>query len=136
MAIAQRFLAKRYNREGFPLFDYRIYALCSDGDMMEGVSSEAASIAGHLSLGNLCWIYDNNNVSIEGHTDLAFREDVAMRFKGYGWNVQRVGMRMMASGLRNRFKTLLTMAKSVFDHRRQSHRLRRASQTGHGCSPR
>jgi transketolase len=91
MAIAQRFLAKRYNREGFPLFDYRIYALCSDGDMMEGLSSEAASIAGHLSLGNLCWIYDNNNVSIEGHTDLAFREDVAMRFKGYGWNVERVG---------------------------------------------
>jgi transketolase len=91
MAMAQRFLAERYNHEGFPLFDYRVYAVCSDGDMMEGVSSEAASIAGHLSLGNLCWIYDNNNVSIEGHTDLAFREDVATRFTAYGWNVERVG---------------------------------------------
>ena len=91
MAIAQRFLAKRYNHEEFPLIDYRVYALCSDGDMMEGVGSEAASLAGHLSLGNLCWVYDNNNISIEGHTDLAFREDVAARFRAYGWNVERVG---------------------------------------------
>jgi len=91
MAMAARFLVKRFNRPDFELFDYDVYALCSDGDMMEGVGSEAASIAGHLSLANLCWIYDNNNVTIEGHTDLAFREDVAARFLAYGWNVERVG---------------------------------------------
>ena len=91
MAMAQRFLAKHFNRPEFPVFDFKVYALCSDGDMMEGVSGEAASIAGHLSLGNLCWVYDNNNVTIEGHTDLAFREDIATRFKAYGWNVERVG---------------------------------------------
>ena len=75
----------------FELFDYDVYALCGDGDMMEGVSSEAASLAGHLMLGNLCWIYDSNRITIEGHTDLAFSEDVAARFLAYGWNVQRVG---------------------------------------------
>ncbi|HEY4265203.1 MAG TPA: transketolase [Micropepsaceae bacterium] len=91
MAMAARFLAKHFNRPDFALFDYNVYALCSDGDLMEGVGSEAASIAGHLSLGNLCWIYDNNNVTIEGHTDLAFTEDVAARFRGYNWNVERVG---------------------------------------------
>jgi transketolase len=91
MAMAARFLVQRFNRPDFALFDYDVYALCSDGDMMEGVSSEAASIAGHLSLGNLCWIYDNNNITIEGHTDLAFSENVAARFLAYGWNVERVG---------------------------------------------
>ena len=91
MAIAARFLAQRFNRPEFAAFDYDVYALCSDGDMMEGVASEAASIAGHLSLGNLCWIYDNNNITIEGHTGLAFTEDVGARFKAYGWNVERVG---------------------------------------------
>jgi transketolase len=90
MAIAARWLAARYNRPGFELFDYNIYALCGDGCMMEGVSSEAASLAGHLRLANLCWIYDNNRVTIEGHTDLAFTEDVATRFSAYGWNVVRV----------------------------------------------
>ena len=73
------------------MFDYDVYVFCGDGDMMEGVSSEAASLAGHLELGNLCWIYDNNRVSIEGHTDLAFSDDVAARFLAYGWNVRRVG---------------------------------------------
>ncbi len=90
MAIAQRWLAARYNRPGFDLFDYRVYALCSDGDLMEGVGAEAASLAGHLKLSNLCWIYDNNTITIEGHTVLAFSEDVAERFAGYGWNVLKV----------------------------------------------
>jgi transketolase len=91
MAIAERWLARRFNRPGYSLFDYDIYVLCSDGDMMEGVASEAASLAGHLMLGNLCWIYDSNQVTIEGHTDLALSEDVAARFRAYGWNVLRVG---------------------------------------------
>jgi len=87
-AIAQRHLAARYNRPGFPLFDYKIYAICSDGDLMEGVSSEAASLAGHLKLGNLIYLYDDNHISIEGDTALTFNEDVARRFEAYGWHVQ------------------------------------------------
>jgi transketolase len=90
MAMAQRHLAQRYNRPGVDLFDYNVYVICGDGDMMEGVSSEAASLAGHLGLSNLCWIYDNNTISIEGHTDLAFSEDVSARFAAYGWNTLRV----------------------------------------------
>src|SRR5262252_7337794 len=90
MAIAQKWLAQRYNRPGFDIFDYRIYAVCGDGCMMEGVASEAASLAGHLRLDNLCWVYDNNRITIEGHTNIAFTEDVAARFLGYGWDVQRV----------------------------------------------
>ena len=91
MAIARQWLAARYNRPGFELFDFNVYALCGDGCMMEGVSGEAASLAGHLRLSNLCWIYDNNHITIEGNTALAFTEDVATRFIGYGWNVIRVG---------------------------------------------
>jgi transketolase len=91
MALAARWLAQLFNRTDFKIFDYDIYVLCGDGDMMEGVSSEAASLAGHQMLGNLCWIYDSNRVTIEGHTDLAFSEDVAARFLAYGWNVLRVG---------------------------------------------
>jgi transketolase len=90
MAIAGRWLAARYNRPDYPLFDYDVYALGGDGCMMEGISSEAASLAGHLGLSNLCWIYDNNHITIEGRTDLAFTEDVASRFLAYGWNVVRV----------------------------------------------
>ena len=90
MAMAVRTL-ERFNRPGFKMFDYDVYALCGDGCMMEGVSSEAASLAGHLKLSNLCWIYDNNKITIEGHTDWAFSEDVATRFIAYGWNVTRVG---------------------------------------------
>jgi transketolase len=90
MAIAGQWLAARYNRDGFPLFDYNVYALAGDGCMMEGISSEAASLAGHLELSNLCWIYDSNRVTIEGHTDIAFTEDVAARFIAYGWNVTTV----------------------------------------------
>ncbi|MCI0650439.1 MAG: transketolase [Planctomycetes bacterium] len=91
MAIAGLWQADYFNRAGFQLFDYSVYALCGDGCMMEGISSEAASLAGHLRLGNLCWIYDNNHITIEGHTDWAFSEDVATRFMAYGWNVTRVG---------------------------------------------
>ena len=87
MAIASRWLAARYDRPDFELFDFDVYALCSDGDLMEGIGGEAASIAGHLKLGNLCWIYDDNRITIEGETSLAFSEDVAMRFSGYGWDV-------------------------------------------------
>lgn len=90
MAIAEHWLATTYNRPGFPLFEHNVYALCSDGDMMEGISNEAASLAGHLKLGNLCWIYDDNHITIEGSTDLAFTEDVAARFAGHGWNVMQV----------------------------------------------
>ncbi|GAC1343573.1 MAG: transketolase [Acetobacteraceae bacterium] len=87
MAMAQRWFAQRYNKDGFPLYDYRIYALCGDGDMMEGVSSEAASVAAHLKLSNLVWVYDSNHITIEGSTNLAFSEDVGARFAAYGWHV-------------------------------------------------
>ncbi|QDU88711.1 Transketolase [Pirellulimonas nuda] len=90
MAIAERWMAARYNKPGFNVFDYNVYAQCSDGDLMEGVACEAASLAGHLKLANLCWIYDDNKITIEGDTDLAFSEDVPMRFRGLGWNVVKV----------------------------------------------
>src|SRR3989454_10516414 len=91
MAIAQKWLASRYNRPGFEVFDYNVYAVCGDGCMMEGIASEAASLAAHLGLDNLCWVYDNNHITIEGNTRIAFTEDVATRFLAYGWNVLRVG---------------------------------------------
>jgi len=90
MALAGQWLASHFNKPDFPLFDYDVYTFCSDGDMMEGVASEAASLAGHLKLGNLCWIYDNNSISIEGNTELAFGDDVAARFKAYGWKVHHL----------------------------------------------
>jgi transketolase len=91
MAIARKWLAHQFNRPNFELFNYNIYAVCGDGCMMEGVASEAASLAGHLALDNLCWIFDNNHITIEGHTRIAFTEDIATRFLAYGWNVLRVG---------------------------------------------
>ena len=91
MAVAQKWLATRYNRPGFEIFQYNIYAVCGDGCLMEGIASEAASLAGHLGLDNLCWVYDNNHITIEGNTQIAFTEDVATRFLAYGWNVLRVG---------------------------------------------
>lgn len=91
MAMAERWMASRYNRADFPMFDHDVYTLVGDGDMMEGITSEAASLAGHHQLANLCWIYDNNKITIEGATSLAFSEDVAARFGGYHWNVVRVG---------------------------------------------
>jgi transketolase len=90
MAIGGRWLASRFNRPEFPLFDFNIYTFCSDGDMMEGVASEAASLAGHLELSNLCWIYDNNHISIDGSTEITFTENVAARFRAYRWNVLHV----------------------------------------------
>ena len=91
MAIGEKWLAAHFNRPGFEIFDYNIYAVCGDGCMMEGISSEAASLAAHLGLDHLCWIYDNNHITIEGDTNIAFTEDVAARFLAYGWNVLRVG---------------------------------------------
>ena len=90
MAIASNWMAAYFNRPGFEMFNYDVYALCGDGEMMEGVSGEAASLAGHLRLSNLCWIYDDNHITIEGHTELAFSEDVGRRFGGLGWNVLKV----------------------------------------------
>ena len=91
MAMARKWLACRYNKPGFEIFDYNIYAICGDGDLMEGIGSEAASLAGHLGLDDLCWIYDNNHITIEGKTRITFTEDVATRFLAYQWNVLRVG---------------------------------------------
>jgi len=91
MAIAEKWLADFFNKPGYELINYNIFAILSDGCMMEGISGEAASLAGHLGLDNLMWIYDNNHITIEGHTALAFSEDVAARFMGYKWHVQRVG---------------------------------------------
>src|SRR5271163_379313 len=90
MAIAGKWLAARFNRPGFELFSYNTYAMCGDGDMMEGVGSEAASLAGHLKLSNLCWMYDNNRVTLDGPADWSFTEDVGERFRGYGWNIVHV----------------------------------------------
>src|SRR5437879_1477238 len=111
MALAGRWLAQHYNRPGFSMFDYDVYAVCGDGDMMEGVSSEAASFAGHQKLGNLCWIYDSNHITIEGNTDLAFSEDVAGRFLAYGWHVQRVS----DANDRERVAEAITVAKRIDD---------------------
>ncbi len=105
MAIASRWLAARYNRPGFELFDFNVYALCSDGDLMEGLGGEAASLAGHLKLSNLCWIYDDNHITIEGNTRLSFSEQVAARFTGYGWNVIRVSDVNALDSLRHAIRT-------------------------------
>src|SRR5271165_355106 len=90
MAIASKWLAANFNRPGFEIFDFNVYALCSDGDLMEGIGGEAASLAGHLKLSNLCWIYDHNHITLDGPAAWSFSEDVATRFVGYGWNVTRV----------------------------------------------
>ena len=108
MAIASRWMAAHFNRPGFPMFGYDVYALAGDGCMMEGVASEAASLAGHLRLSNLCWIYDNNKITIEGHTEWAFSEDVATRFIAYGWNVTRVGDANDLAMLERAFRTFKT----------------------------
>jgi transketolase len=108
MAIAERWLVSYFNRPAFELFDYDIYALCGDGCMMEGISGEAASLAGHLKLDNLCWIYDNNHITIEGNTALAYSDDVATRFIGYGWNVTRVGDANDLEMLERAFRTFKT----------------------------
>jgi transketolase len=90
IAIASKWLAANFNRPGFEIFDFNVYAMCSDGDLMEGIGGEAASLAGHLKLSNLCWMYDHNHITLDGPADWSFSEDVATRFVGYGWNVTRV----------------------------------------------
>src|SRR5271168_2981215 len=90
MAIAANWLAANFNRPGFEIFSNNVYAFCGDGDLMEGIGSEAASLAGHLKLPNLCWIYDNNRITLDGPADWSFTEDVGERFKAYGWNVTHV----------------------------------------------
>jgi transketolase len=90
MAIGAKWLAATFNRPGFEVFDYNVYAMCSDGDLMEGIGGEAASLAGHLKLSNLCWIYDHNNITLDGPANWSFSEDVATRFIGYGWNITRI----------------------------------------------
>ncbi len=104
MAIAQRWLSSNFDRPGFDLFDYNIYAVCSDGDFMEGVSNEAASLAGHLKLSNLCWLYDDNTITIEGHTQLAYSDDMATRFRGLGWHVVEVADVNDLDALRKAYK--------------------------------
>ena len=105
MTIAARWKATYFNRPGFEMFNHDVHALCGDGCMMEGISGEAASLAGHLKLSNLCWIYDNNRITIEGNTALTVTEDVATRFLGYGWNVMRVGDANDLEMLERAFKT-------------------------------
>ena len=132
MAIARQWLSATYNRPGFDLFDFNVYALCGDGDMMEGIASEAASLAGHLRLANLCWIYDSNRVTIEGHTDIAFTEDVAARFMAYGWDVLRVTDANDMDMLEQAYRAFLADAGSAdADRRAQPYRLWRAAQAGH-----
>src|SRR5579864_6529987 len=109
MAIASKWLSENYNKPGFEIFDFNVYAVCGDGDMMEGVCCEAASLAGHLKLSNLCWIYDNNRVTLDGPAEWSFSEDVGTRFAGYGWNVAHVtdanDLEMLARGYENFLKT-------------------------------
>jgi transketolase len=108
MALAGKWMGSYFNRPGFDMINYNVYALCGDGCMMEGVSGEAGSLAGHLKLNNLCWIYDNNHITIEGNTSWAFSEDVAVRFIGYGWNVTRVGDANDLEMLERAFQTFLS----------------------------
>ena len=109
MAIASKWLGENYNKPGFAIFDFNVYTVCGDGDLMEGVASEAASLAGHLKLGNLCWIYDNNRVTLDGPAEWSFSEDVATRFAGYGWNVAHVtdanDLEMLARAFENFLQT-------------------------------
>lgn len=108
MAIAGRWMAHTFNRPGFELFRHNVYTLCGDGDMMEGISGEAASLAGHLGLANLCWVYDDNHISIEGNTRLAFTEDVGARFAAYGWQIVRVGDANDLDALKDAFQAFLS----------------------------
>ena len=129
MAIASDWLATRYNQGDFTLFDFNVYALAGDGCMMEGVTSEAASLAGHLGLSNLCWIYDSNRVTIEGHTDIAFTEDVAARFLAYNWNVTTVADANDLDAVARSLHVFLVRARAPhLDPRAQPHRLRLAAR--------
>lgn len=125
MAIAAKWFAERYNRDGFDLFGFDVVTLCSDGDLMEGIAAEAASMAGHLKLGNLCWIYDDNNITIEGDTDLAFSENVAERFEGLGWrtvtiedanDIDAIDQAMKSFKDGDRSKPMLVILKSIIGY--------------------
>ena len=132
MAIAGKWQAAHFNRPGFELFDYDVYVFCSDGDLMEGVSHEAASLAGHQRLDNLCWLYDNNHISIDGPTEIAYSDDVAARFMGYGWHVLRVGDANDLDLLDRAFTRVPPEPRPPdADRARQPHRLRLA-EAGHG----
>ena len=136
MAIARKWLASRYNRPGFDLFDYNIYAVCGDGCLMEGVGSEAASLAGHLELDDLCWIYDNNHITIEGKTSITFTEDVAARFLAY--RLERAARRRCQRSRADRGRACglpQDQGPADADHSRQPHRLRLAAQGRHRGGP-
>ena len=137
MAVASVWQAAYFNRPDAELFDFDVYAIAGDGCLMEGVSNEAASFAGHQKLSNLCWVYDNNHITIDGHTSITYEDDVQARFEGYQWNVTRVedanDLDEIARGFDN-FREEHGAPDS--DHRRLAHRLRRAEQAGHGRGPR
>ncbi len=137
MAMAGNWLAATYNQPGFEIFDYNVYAFCGDGDMMEGVGSEAASLAGHLKLSNLCWIYDNNQITLDGPADWSFSEDVATRFKAYGWNVTHVRDANDLDALAKAFNEFPGHKGPAYaDYREQPHRLRFSPQAGYERRPR
>lgn len=124
-AIAQKYMAAHYNQPDFSVFDYKIYAICSDGDLMEGVSAEAASLAGHLGLGNIIYLYDNNHITIEGDTDLTFDEDVDKRFEAYGWHIQS-----LSDG--NDLEALSTAIKNVQDETQHPSLIKVRTHIGYG----
>ena len=137
MAVASKWLAARFNRDDAELFDFDVFAIAGDGCLMEGVSNEAASFAGHQKLDNLCWIYDNNHITIDGHTEIAYGDDVAARFMGYGWAVERVGDANDLGLLDDRVRSVPPRDRAAdAAHRRQPHRLRLAAQAGHRGRPR
>ena len=132
MALAEAMLAERCNGDGEPLVDHRTYAICSDGDVMEGVSGEASSLAGFLGLGKLCLIYDDNHITIEGSTGLAFGEDVGLRYEAYGFHVQRLDDGWTTDDLRAALRCRRARGRApVADHRAHAHRDRRAPRAGH-----
>ena len=138
MAIGSKWFAANFNRPDFEVFDYNIYAMCSDGDLMEGIGGEAASLAGHLQLSNLCWMYDNNHITLDGPASWSFSEDVATRFVGYGWNVTRVADANDLEMLGRAFETFkkTTDRPTLIIASMKSHRLRFTAQAGHECGPR
>ena len=123
MAIAGLWQAATFNRPGYNLFDYDVYALCGDGFLMEGIGAEAASLAGHQKLSNLCWIYDNSKITIEGSTELAFTEDVTGRFESYGWAVHQVTDANDLDAHRRHGRVQSRADPPDDHHRRQHHRL-------------